>query len=141
MKKSFILLILILTAFFSVAAQYAPEPKVDRLNSAPKAFRTFYLGFRKAIHDGKKAQVIATVRFPFSYGFDEGDEGKMTKLQFVKRFADVVGKKPKEFLQESDPIFNRGEEGNYYVSTENAEHLQFTKSGKGFKWLSYIVEP
>lgn len=140
MKKSFILLILILSAFFSVSAQYLPEPPEQRLSSAPKAFRTFYSGLRKAIHDGKKAQVTATIRFPFRYGFDVGDEGAMTKAQFSKRYVEVIGKKPKEFLEESDPIFRRGEDGSYYVTTENAEHLRFVKSGSRFWWVAYVIE-
>ena len=141
MKKSFILLILILSAFFSVAAQYLPEPPEKRVSSAPKAFRTFFLGLRKAIHRGNKVQVIATTRFPFSYGFDVGNEGTMTKAQFSKRYVEVVGKKPKEFLIESDPIFGRGEDGSYHVTTDYAEVLRFVKTGKRFRWVSYIASP
>jgi hypothetical protein len=112
-----------------------------RLNSAPQAFRTFFAGFKSAVAKSDKTQVAGMTRFPFKYGFDAGDEGTMSRSQFIKRFKDVFGDRPGEFVSEKNPVYGRGDAGSYTVSTENAEHLIFVKSGSSFKFTAYIVEP
>ena len=75
-------------------------------------------------------------RFPFKYGFDAGDEGTMSRSQFLKRFKEIVGEPPEKNL-----LFSRGDDGSYVVSTEGAAHLIFMKIKGTFKFTAYIVEP
>lgn len=138
--KDYILRAAFVLTLFAIGFQIAAAQE-KRLDSSPKAFRTFFAGFRKAVEKNDKASVASMTKFPFSYGFDAGDEGKMTKAQFIKRFAEIFGKNPKEFLTESNPMFSIGEDGNYIISTEDATHLSFVKQGSGFKFVSYIVKP
>ncbi|MBK8304966.1 MAG: hypothetical protein IPK98_16835 [Chloracidobacterium sp.] len=91
MKTRIIIAIVILLTALPIAAQYAPEPKRDRLDSAPKAFRTFFAKFRTAVEKNNKTQVAAMTRFPFAYGYDAGDEGMYTRTQFLKNFKHVTG--------------------------------------------------
>ncbi len=125
----------------SAAAQVEGNTREKRLDSSPRVFRTFFAGFKRAVERSDKTQVAAMTRFPFKYGFDAGDEGTMSRSQFLKRFKEVFGDSPKEFLPEKNPRFSRGDAGSYVVSTENAEHLIFVKSNGTFKFKAYIVEP
>lgn len=136
MKRILIISIVFLLAVVSVAAQ-----SEKRLKSAPQEFRTFFSRFLGAVAKSDKTQVAAMTRFPFKYGFDAGDEGTMTRSQFIRRFSDVFGRKPKEFLTEKNPVFSRGDDGSYMVSTEDASHLRFIKSKGVFRFTSYMVEP
>ena len=137
--KNFILFgVLVLAHFFVFNAAAAAQ---QRLNSSPRAFRTFFAKFRAAVEKGDKQQVAAMTRFPFKYGFDAGDEGTMTKRQFVKRFGEIFGDSPRNFLPEKNPSFSRGDNGSYVVSTDEASYFVFVKSGTGFKFVSFMVEP
>ncbi len=118
------------------AAAIAQE---KRLSSAPKSFRSFYTNFKRAVERSDKTAVAGMTRFPFSYGYDAGDEGKYTRSQFVTNFKLIFGN-PREFFAESNPRFGR-EDRTYYVYTEDAAHLGFVKSGRTYKFVSYIVEP
>jgi hypothetical protein len=137
--KSFIFFIVLL-AIFAVNSQttFAQE---KRLSSSPQSFRTFFSKFINAVEKGDKTTVSAMTRFPFKYGFDAGDEGAMSKAQFIKRFTDVFGKSPKKFMTEKNPLFSRGSGGSYVISTEDAAHLIFVQDKKGFKFSAYMVEP
>lgn len=79
-------------------------------------------------------------RFPFSYGYDAGDEGTYSRTQFLKNFKHVTAAFFGEFKMDKDPVFSRDEE-RYVISTESASHLSFAPSGKTFKFVAYIVEP
>lgn len=136
MKRILIISIVILLAGLSASAQ-----SEKRINSAPQAFRTFFAGFKSAIAKNDKTKVAAMTRFPFKYGFDAGDEGTMSRSQFIKRFAEVFGESPRNFLPEKNPLFGRGDAGSYVVSTQDAAHLMFVKSGNTFKFTAYMVEP
>lgn len=80
-------------------------------------------------------------RFPFQYGFDAADEGKMSKTQFIKRFNEIFGKSPGRFLAEKNPLFSRGDGGSYIVTTRDAASLVFKANGASFKFTAFVVEP
>lgn len=139
--RTFILFGFLVLAHFMVFAGTASAQKEQRLNSSPRAFRTFFAKFRAAVEKSDKRQVATMTRFPFKYGFDAGDEGTMTKTQFVRRFKEIFGDYPRRFLPQRNPLFSRGDGGSYVVSTDEASHFIFVKSGTGFKFIAYIVEP
>ena len=139
--RNFILFGVLVLAHFFVFSGTASAQKEQRLNSSPKAFRTFFAKFRAAVEKSDKRQVSAMTRFPLKYGFDAGDEGTMTKTQFVKRFGEIFGDNPREFLPERNPLFSRGDGGSYIVSTDDAAHFIFVKRGTVFKLIAYLVEP
>ena len=139
--KNFIFTIVFGLTLIVAGYQTANAQTEKRLDAAPRAFQTFFAKFKAAIEKSDKTTAAAMTRFPFSYGFDAGDEGAMTKAQFVKRFVDIFGKSPKRFLPEKNPLFSKGDDGSYVVSTEDAAHLTFVKSGNSFKFASFIVEP
>jgi hypothetical protein len=136
-----IIAIVILLAAMPIAAQCAQEPEYKRLNTAPKVFRTFFAKFRTAVERRRKAEVAAMTRFPFEYGYDAGDEGTYTRTQFLKHFKDVTGDFFGEYRMERNPVFSRGDNGTYVISTDSASHLSFVRTGNTFKFVSYIVEP
>jgi len=141
MMKNFIFLIVLFSTLFVVGSQTASAQN-NGLASAPKSFRIFFAKFRSAVERSDKTAVAAMTVFPFKYGFDAGDEGTMSKVQFVKRFKVIFGDRPKEFMTgEKKPKFSRGEAGSYVVSTDYAEHFIFVKKGNTFKFTAYIVEP
>ena len=132
MKRILIISIVLLVAALSVTAQVNEK----RLSSSPQAFRTFFSGFKRAVARNDKTRIASMTRFPFEYGFDVGDEGTMSRAQFLKRFKEIFGEPP-----EKNPLFSRGDDGSYVVSTEGAAHLIFIKSKGTFKFTAYIVEP
>ena len=141
MKKRIFIAIVILLMALPVAAQYAPEPVNERLDSAPKAFRTFFAKFRRAVEKNRKAEVAAMTRFPFRYGYDAGDEGTYSRTQFLKNFKHVTASFFGEYRMEKNPVFSMDTDGSYIISTESASHLSFARSRNTFKFVAYIVEP
>lgn len=141
MLKNFIFLIVLVSTLLVAGRQTVNAQDGKRLDSSPRVFRTFFAKFKSAVAKNDKNAVALMTRFPFKYGFDAGDEGTMSKAQFVKRFADVFGDAPKDFLTEKNPLFFRGDNGSYIVSTEDAADLTFVKKGDTFKFAAYIVEP
>ena len=126
-------LILIVTA-----AAMAQEKK---LSSAPKSFRTFFATFKRAVERSDKTAVASMTRFPFSYGYDAGDEGEYSKSAFIKNFRKIFSKGD-DFFANRNPRFGIDQDDStYYISTEDASHLGFVKSGRTYKFVSYIVEP
>lgn len=140
MKKHFILLFVAVLTFF-VFSPHSTNAQEKRLNSSPKDFQTFFLKFKAAVEKSDKNGVASMTVFPFRYGFDAGDEGTMTRTQFIRAFNRIFGRNPKQFFTESNPRFSRGDDGSYVISTEDASHLIFVKSGNSFKFSAYIVEP
>lgn len=138
--KNFILSIVV-GLMLVAGSQTASAQREKRLDSAPRAFQTFFAKFKRAARKSDKPAVAAMTRFPFRYGFDAGDEGTMTRQQFVKRFKEIFGGNPKKFLTEKNPLFSKGDDGSYTISTADAAHLSFVKSGDGYKFAAYIVEP
>lgn len=136
--KKYIFLTLLLLTLFGISGQTI-NAQEKRLDSSPKDFKTFFAKFRKAVEKNDKTSVASMTKFPFRYGFDAGDEGTMTRAQFIKRFTEIFDN-PKEFFTEDNPVFSL-EGKTYYISTENASHLSFIKQGSDFKFVSYIVEP
>ena len=127
-----------------VAAQndkYLPEPVRERLNSAPKAFRTFFAKFRTAVEKNRKTDVASMTRFPFKYGYDAGDEGTYSRGAFLKNFKHITGDFFGEYKMEKNPVFGKDTDGTFIISTESASHLSFYRSGKTWKFVAYIVEP
>jgi hypothetical protein len=139
--KNFIFLTVLFLTLFAASSQTTFAQREKRLNSAPPAFRTFFAKFIKAVEKSDKTAVAAMTVFPFQYGFDAGDEGTMTKTQFVRGFNRIFGDSPRRFMTEKNPVFSRGDGGSYMISTEDAAHLSFVKSGGVFKFSAYIVEP
>ncbi|MEO7674343.1 MAG: hypothetical protein ABIU09_09745 [Pyrinomonadaceae bacterium] len=140
MKTRIIIAIVVLLTALSVAGQKAPEPVRERLNSAPKAFRTFFAKFRTAIEKNRKAEVTSMTRFPFAYGYDAGDEGTYSRAQFLTNFKHITGDFFGEYKMEKNPVFDKNDE-RFTISTESASHLSFVRSGNTFKFVSYYVEP
>jgi hypothetical protein len=141
MMKDFIFVIVFVATLFVAGNQTAMAQEDKRLNSSPREFQTFFAKFRGAVERGDKAAVATLTVFPFSYGFDAGDEGKMTRAQFIKRFKDIFGDDPKKFLTEKNPLFSRGDRGSYIVSTEDAASLVFVKKGGAYRFSAFMVEP
>jgi delta-aminolevulinic acid dehydratase/porphobilinogen synthase len=140
MKKNFIFLIILVLTLFVINNQTTNAQK-KRLNSSPQTFRTFFSKFKSAVAKNDKTGVASMTSFPFKYGFDVGDEGTMSKTQFVKRFNEIFGESPSQFLMEKNPLFSREDGGSYIISTDDAAHLIFVKKGSSFKLTAYIVEP
>ncbi len=134
MKKLIIVLSLIVVVSTAAIAQE------KRLISAPQSFRSFYTKFKRAVERSDKTAVAAMTRFPFSFGYDAGNEGKYTRRQFLRNFKLIFGN-PREFFAERNPRFGRDDDGTFYLTTEDAAHLGFVKSGGTYKFVSYIVEP
>lgn len=135
MKKVLILSLMLLSLSVVSIAQ------AKKLSDAPASFRTFFSTFRKALDRSDKAGVANMTRFPFTWGLDAGDEGKYTRTQFIRNFRRLFTDDPREVIAERNPSFGRDEDGTYYISTQDAAHLGFVKSGKTYKFVSYIVEP
>ena len=139
MKNFTFLFVLMLTLF--VVNNQSIFAQEKRLNSSPEAFRTFFSKFKTAVENSDKTAVASMTVFPFKYGFDAGDEGKMSKAQFVKRFNEIFGRSPKKFFTEKNPMFRGDSSSSYIISTEDAAHLIFVRDKSGFKFSAYIVEP
>jgi len=137
MKNSPLILVLVLT-FFTINIQ-TTNAQEKRLNSSPPAFRTFFSKFKTAVERSDKTAVASITSFPFRYGFDAGDEGTMSRSQFIKGFSRIFGRSPGKFFTEKKPLFTK-DRANYTVSTEDAAHLTFVRKGSGFTFTSYIVE-
>jgi hypothetical protein len=141
MAKNFFFLIVLILTVLVVNNQTLNAQKEKRLNSSPPAFQAFFSKFKTAVRKSDKPGVAAMTLFPFDYGFDAGDEGTMSKAQFIKRFSEIFSKHPKSFFPEKNPLFSRGDDGAYVVSTEDAAHFVFVKKRNIFKLTAYIVEP
>lgn len=139
--KNFIFSIVLFVTLFAASGQTTFGQREKRLSSAPAAFRTFFTKFIRAVEKSDKTAVASMTVFPFDYGFDAGDEGTMSKRQFIKGFNRIFGDSPRRFMTEKNPVFSRGDSGAYIISTEDAVHLSFVKSGNSFKFSAYIVEP
>ncbi len=105
MKTLTIIAIVVVLMALSAAGQYAPEPVQERLNSAPKAFRTFFAKFRTAVEKNRKSEVVSLTRFPFAYAYDAGDEGTHSRAQFLKNFKHITGDFFGEYKMEKNPVF------------------------------------
>ena len=141
MRKPIIIAIVVLLSALVVAAQDVPEPVRERLNTAPKAFRTFFAKFRRAVEKNRRAEVVSMTRFPFTYGYDAGDEGTYSRAQFLKNWKHVTGDFFGEFKMERNPVFGKDTDGSFIISTDGASHLSFDRSGKTWKFTAYVVEP
>lgn len=130
---------LLIGILFLLLVSTAALAQEKRLSSAPQSFRTFYTTFKRAVERSDKKTVASMTRFPFSYGYDAGDEGKYTRTQFIRNFRRIFDD-PRNFFAERNPRFGR-QDGTYYISTEDAASLGFVKSGRTFKFVSYMVEP
>lgn len=130
---------LVLT-LFAIGFQTA-NAQEKRLAQSPKEFQVFFAKFKTAVEKKNKTSVASMTVFPFRYGFDAGDEGAMTRAQFIKRFAEIFGAEPKRFVDEPNPLYSKNAAGEYALSYEDATYLVFIKSGKSFKFKTYIVEP
>src|SRR5688572_17158798 len=105
MKTRIIIAIVVVLTALSVAGQNAPEPMRERLNSAPKAFRTFFAKFRTAVEKNRKSEVTSMTRFPFAYAYDAGDEGTYSRAQFLKNYKHITGDFFGEYKMEKNPVF------------------------------------
>jgi len=132
-------LLLVLVTFFIVNSQ-TTNAQEKLLNSSPPAFRTFNAKFKAAVERSDKTAVASMTSFPFNYGFDAGDEGTMSRTQFIRGFSRIFGRSPAKFFTEKNPLFSK-DGGTYTISTEDAAHMIFVKKGSSFKFTSYIVEP
>ena len=138
--KNFIFLIILVLTFF-VINNRTTNAQEKRLSSSPRIFRTFYSQFKSAAAKNDKKRIASMTLFPFKYAFDSGDEGTVSKAQFVKRFSNIFGESLSQFFTEKNPLFSRGDGGSYVISNDSAAHLVFVKKGKSFKFTAYLAEP
>jgi hypothetical protein len=121
-------------------ATAANAQKSVRLHATPASFQAFYAKFKKAVIGRDKTAVASLTAFPFQWGFDAGDEGTWTRSQFVRNFSKIFDGKP-SILSRKDPTFYV-DRGDYSLTDErDASHLSFTRTGRSYKFTSYIVEP
>ncbi|MGI8545308.1 MAG: hypothetical protein ACR2MD_17755 [Aridibacter sp.] len=139
MKNYIFLIVLVLSVFVINSQTINAQDK--RLDSSPKNFRTFFAKFKNAVAKNDKTKVSSMTCFLFQYGFDEGDEGTLSKTRFIEKFDEFFGESPSEFFTEKNPLFSKGDDGTYYILTENAVSLAFKKKGKSFMFIAYIVLP
>lgn len=117
------------------------EAQTDRrLSATPKVFQTFYAKFKGAVLRGDKQVVASMTSFPFSYGWDAGDEGTYTRSQFLRKFNDIFRGKRRLFGQ-SNPKFYVDENSLSLVDTSDASHYGFNKKGGKYYFTSIMVEP
>lgn len=138
MKK----LVLAIGLFWSLVAgsyETANAQAEQKLNLSPKAFQTFYAKFRSAMVKGDENTVASLTQFPFEYGLDAGDEGKLSKAQFIKKFKEFFGGYKNLFAQKN-PVFY-SEAGSFNLTSDDATHFSFEKKGASYKFTSMIVEP
>ncbi len=131
--------VLVLSLVLFASAVVSAQEK--KLSNAPQSFRTFYASFKRAVERNDKVAVANMSQFPFSYGYDAGDEGKYSRSQFIKNFKKIFDD-PRDFFRERDPSFGIDDaDGRYYITTVDASILGFVKSGRTYKFVSYIVLP
>jgi hypothetical protein len=122
------------------AGQNVTAQRTVRLNSTPSAFRTFYREFARAVNKGEIAKLAGMTSFPFSYGFDAGDEGVWNRKQFVAKAGGFLMPQPLVFL-DKNPEFTT-ERGAYTLTNgDDASYFTFKKKGRTYKFVSYIAEP
>ncbi len=139
--KKLVLLIVLFWLFFAVSSKIAnAQEKDQRLSSTSKAFQTFYAKFRKAVVKGDKTTVASMTQFPFEYGYDAGDEGTYSKLQFIKNFRMIFGEDKKIFAQKN-PVFYSEAETYNLTDSDDASHYIFKKKGASYKFTAMIGEP
>ena len=136
---------LIAVLVLTVAMLFIAESRADgqtsrRLSATPKAFQTFYAKFKGAVLRGDKQAVASMTSFPFSYGWDAGDEGTYTRSQFLRKFNDIFRGKRRLFGQ-SNPKFYVDENSLSLVDTSDASHYGFNKKGGKYYFTSIMVEP
>lgn len=127
---------LLICAF--IPSAFAQE---KRLDSSLPDFRAFFLKFKNSVNKSNKALIASLTVFPFKYGFDAGDEGTMTKTQFLKNCDKRLAKSLKEAVNEENPLFTESRNGLYILATQDAANLVFVRRGGSYKFSSYIVEP
>lgn len=143
--KKLVLLIVLFWSLFAVGGETA-NAQEQRLSSSPKAFQAFYAKFRSAMIKGDKKTVAALTGFPFKYGFDAGDEGTLSKVQFLKKFDEYFGEyknlsgKNKNVFAQKNPVLYT-EAGSYNLTSDDAAHFSFEKKGASYKFTAMIVEP
>ena len=114
--------------------------QTQKLSATPRAFQTFYTKFRKAVIAKNKTTVASLTRFPFEYGFDAGDEGTFSRVEFLNRFNDLFGGERGIFAQ-SNPSFY-AEPGRYELVDEtDASHYIFERKGAAYQFTAYVSEP
>ena len=136
-----LIVVLVLTvAMLLIGGSSADAQTTRRLSATPKAFQTFYAKFKSAVLRGDKRAVASMTRFPFSYGWDAGDEGTYTRSQFLRKYNDILGGTRRLFGQ-SNPKFYNDENSLSLADTSDASHYGFNKKGGKYYFTSIMVEP
>ncbi len=136
MRRLVLLLVALAASIVPIDAQTE-----TRLKQCPAAFRTFYSGFTAAVRRSDKIKVASMTKFPLSWGLDAGDEGKYTRDEFIENFSTLFGENTSELMQERNPLCTRDHDGTLVITSKDALHLNFARSGKTYKLSSYVVEP
>jgi hypothetical protein len=136
MKK---VIVSMLIAAVLAMSGFAQDERRD--GQCPAAFRTFYGKFKSAVIRNDKTSVAAMTKFPFIWGFDAGDEGTYSRSQFVRNFGRLFDADVRRFLRRKDLACVRSSSGAIDITTENALHLGFVRSGRTYMFASYMVEP
>lgn len=140
MKKHILRIAFVLT-ILGIGFQTADAQKETRLDSSPKAFRTFFAKFRKAIEKNDMTSIAAMTRFPFKVFYDSGNEAMLTKSEFIERVNFTFDDEESDFFIEDNPELVIGKDKEYVVITKKGRQLVFAKTRKSFKFVSHIVEP
>jgi len=111
-----------------------------RLTSTPKSFQIFYSKFRKAVLRHDKNAVASMTSFPFSYGWDAGDEGTYSRRQFLTKF-NAIFRGTHGLFSRTDPKFDVDGNSLGLTNSADASHYTFEKKGSTYVFSSFIVEP
>ena len=129
---------LVVITFVGITAASAQTER--KLSSTPRAFQTFYAKFKAAVLKGDKNAVASMTSFPFSYGWDAGDEGTYTRTQFLHKYKQILGGTRRLFGQ-SNPKFYVDGDSFGLTDTSDASHYGFSKKGGKYYFDSIMVEP
>jgi|GEM_PF-1491961 len=124
----------------SIGVSSARAQSPTRLSSTPKTFQSFYAKFRRAVIRGDKQAVASMTTFPFSYGWDAGDEGTYGRRQFLQKFKDIF-RGAASLFRRSDPKFTMDATSLVLTNTADASHYVFEKKHGIYHFASFIVEP
>jgi hypothetical protein len=134
------LLILLFALIVCLNATSVSAQKQQKLATTPRSFQTFYAKFKTAVLRNDKRAVASMTSFPFSYGWDAGDEGTYTRSQFIAKFTRIF-RGARGLFSRSDPTFDVDGNSVGLTNSANASHFTFEKKGSTYFFKSFIVEP
>jgi hypothetical protein len=131
----------LLSASIALIGVARAEAQISRrLSATPKSFQTFYAKFKSAVLRGDKQAVASMTSFPFSYGWDAGDEGTYSRKQFLAKYNDIFRGTGKLFSKANRSFYVDGNSLGL-LNEEDASVYTFKKKGGRYYLTSFVVEP